>query len=233
MIARAPVIGLVGGIGAGKSAVAAAWRQAGCEVSDSDRLAREAFDDPTIARAIRERWGGTILDETGGLDRRAIGRLVFADEAQRRWLESIVHPFIEQARRAAFAAAPASTKAFVIDAPLLLEAGLDRICDAIVFVDAPHDDRLARVARSRGWDAAELARREAAQWPLDRKRAKAHHVLRNAGDLPALHAEARRLLDRILAGRSDGATGSPAGTTIPDGNSSCPSAPANRRKPSC
>lgn len=201
MIRGRPVIGLVGGIGAGKSAVASIWAELGCAVSHSDDLARAAFEDPAVRDALLAWWGPRILigdgDAAGRIDRRAIGAIVFGDEAERRRLEGLVHPWIERAREASFAAAPASTRAFVIDAPLLFEAGLDRICDAVVFVDAPPDARLERLGRTRGWDADELARREAAQWPLDRKRASAHHVLRNAGDMAALRDEARRLLETI------------------------------------
>jgi dephospho-CoA kinase len=192
-----PVIGLVGGIGAGKSAVASIWAELGCAVSHSDDLARSAFEEQSIRDVLLAWWGPRILDALGRIDRRAIGAIVFADEAERRRLEGLVHPWIERAREASFAAAPPSTRAFVIDAPLLFEAGLDRICDAVVFIDAPSAARLERLGRTRGWSADELARREAAQWPLDRKRASAHHVLRNAGDMAALRDEARRLLETI------------------------------------
>jgi dephospho-CoA kinase len=97
-----------------------------------------------------------------------------------------------------FDSAPAGTVALVIDAPLLFEAGLDRECDAVIFVDSPPALRLERVRRARGWDAAELARRESSQLPLDVKRSRADDTVQNAGDLDALEAQVRAALERIL-----------------------------------
>ncbi|HMN97281.1 MAG TPA: dephospho-CoA kinase [Phycisphaerales bacterium] len=200
---RPPTIGLVGGIGAGKSSVARILAGSGCVVCDSDALAREALDDPSVAGAIRERWGesvfrpGTDASGAGALDRRAVAALVFERAEERRWLESVIHPWIERRRRDLFRDAPADTRARVIDAPLLLEAGLDDRCDAILFVDAPRVLRLARLAAARGWTDAELARREAAQWPLDRKRQRATHVIENVADESHLRTQVLAALDAI------------------------------------
>ncbi|MBL9150561.1 MAG: dephospho-CoA kinase [Phycisphaerae bacterium] len=193
---RIPVIGIVGGIGSGKSAVAEAFRGLGCIVSDSDRLAHEALRDPSIRAAVVARHGRAILDDHGEIDRKALGRIVFADREARTALEALVHPYINTARERLFATATPTTPACVIDAPLLLEAGLGPLCDAIVFVDAPHALRLARVA-SRGWDEAELARREAAQWSLPKKRAASTDVVENVGDRAALVRAAEGILSRV------------------------------------
>lgn len=199
-----PVIGLVGGIGAGKSAVAAALRELGCVVCDSDALAREALGDPTVVTMLRERWAdrrpGPVAAD-GSVERRAVAAIVFGDVNERRWLESITHPWIEARRRALFAAAPAHAPALVIDAPLLLEAGLGDQCDAVIFVDAPRTARMARVRSARGWDEGELLRRERSQWPLERKRSAATDVIVNDGDLHDLRRGAVRVLDRLVGGR--------------------------------
>jgi dephospho-CoA kinase len=189
------VIGLVGGIGSGKSLVGSVLGELGCLVCHSDDLARAALADPAIRAELVRWWGEGILDPAGVVDRRAVASKVFADPRERRRLESLVHPWIESARRKLFAAAPPATRALVIDAPLLLEVGLDRECDTIVYIDSPRADRLRRLAETRGWDSAELDRREAAQWPLDRKRSAAHHVVVNAGDLPALRSEVQKALE--------------------------------------
>ncbi|MFO0873555.1 MAG: dephospho-CoA kinase [Phycisphaerales bacterium] len=196
--AARPLIGLVGGIGAGKSTVAQILRDLGCVVSDSDALAREAFDDAGVRAALRGRWGGRVFSSRGAVDRKTVATIVFGDDAERRWLESITHPWIEDRRRAMFAAAPPQAPALVIDAPLLLEAGLGPRCDAVVFVDAPREERLARVRATRGWDAGELARREAAQWPLERKRRASSIVLMNDGDRPSLADKVREALESIV-----------------------------------
>ena len=106
-----------------------------------------------------------------------------------------MQPLIEEARQADFAAAD-SPRAYVIDAPLLLEAGLDAKCDAVILVDAPYPMRQERV-RSRGWDPSELNLREQAQWPLNRKRDRADHVLCNDGSLATLRTRTLDLLDRL------------------------------------
>jgi dephospho-CoA kinase len=199
---RPPVIGITGGIGAGKSAVADALRSLGCVVSDSDAHARVVFAEPDVQKAMRERWGGRACadgDPSSPVDRAAVGQIVFSEPAERTWLESIIHPRIHAMREAEFAAAPPGTPALGIDAPLLLESGLGPSCDAILFVDTPERIRAARVAASRGWPEAELRRRESAQWPLDRKREAADHVVRNDGDPESLRAQVRLVLDQVIA----------------------------------
>jgi len=202
VMARPPVIGVTGGIGAGKSAVAEALRALGCVVSDSDAHARHVFGEAEVQRAMRERWGARACaggDPSAPVDRAAVGHIVFAEPAERVWLESVIHPRIHAMREAEFAHAPAGTPALVIDAPLLLESGLGGVCDAIVFVEAPEALRLERVCRNRGWSEADWRRRESAQWPLDRKREAADHVVRNDGDPESLRAQVRLVLDQVIA----------------------------------
>ncbi|MBX9736709.1 MAG: dephospho-CoA kinase [Phycisphaerales bacterium] len=195
MTQRVVRIGLTGGIGAGKSAVASAFATLGCMVSDSDAGARAALRSAAVIAELVKWWGEQILGPDGTPDRQAIARIVFNDASERARLEGLIHPILhrereEHARRAAAIGAPA----LIVDAPLLLEAGLDRECDAVVFVDTPRDVRLARVSATRGWDGAELDRREAAQLPLEEKRRRSGYVIENRGDREALVEAARRVL---------------------------------------
>lgn len=196
----APVIGIAGGIGSGKSEVARLLSEMGCVVSHSDDDVRQVLQRPEVRDALVQWWGSSVLTATGEIDRSAVARIVFADAAQRRRLEDLVHPLVDEKRKKdwADAAAEGSVAAFVIDAPLLFEAGLDRRCDAVIFVEAPTRLRLERVRRSRGWDAGELARREKNQWPLEIKRERADHSVINDGDLAALERRVRLILDEIL-----------------------------------
>ena len=195
-----PVIGLAGGIGSGKSEVARILRELGSLVVDSDALARAALRDPAIKREIVRWWGDGVLDPVSKeIDRHKVAHIVFADPAERKRLEGLTHPWIEARRREQFAAAPGSTCAFVIDAPLLFEAGVDRECDAVIFVDAPRKLRLERLMRNRGWTAEELDRRESSQLSLDAKRSRADYVVENTGDLAALAAEVGKVLKKISA----------------------------------
>lgn len=205
-----PVIGICGGIGSGKSAVASAFRALGCEVCVSDDVARAVLERPEVRAAVIARAGPSVSRPDGSVDRAALGRAIFADPALRADIERIMHPRIEAARRAQFAQAPRSTRGFIIDAPLLLEVGLDRECDAVVFVDAPHALRVARVTATRGWDAAELDRRERAQLPLAEKRARSTDTIVNDCDQHELARRVAEVLGAVVArgprqGRAEGA----------------------------
>lgn len=193
-----PIIGVTGAIGAGKTTVAGMLGEAGCVVANSDAMAQAALDDPEVRGRLVEWWGREILDASGAVDRKAVAQIVFARPPERLRLESVVHPWIEKRRESLFDAAPPGTAAYVIDAPLLFEAGLDAKCDAVIFVDARRELRLRRVAETRGWGEPELAKREDSQLPLDDKRSRSDYVIRNDGDLNALREQVRRILEVIL-----------------------------------
>lgn len=193
-----PVIGLAGGIGSGKSAAAQLLADLGCVVSDSDAAARAALRDVKIKQRIVQEWGRDVLDQSGEIDRSKLAAIVFANPESRRKLEQITHPWIEARRLEVFAQAPPNAKALIIDAPLLFEAGLDKKCDAVIFVDAPVELRQKRVTESRGWDAVELAKREHSQLPLDEKHRRADYVVQNNGDLSNLKAQVGRILSSIV-----------------------------------
>ena len=200
-VRQVPVIGLAGGIGAGKSAVARAMVELGCVVSDSDTLARAALERDDVRAQLVSWWGDGVFGADGAVDRGAVARIVFGDDAQRLRLETLVHPLVRVSRGEAIARAEAAgARAFVIDAPLLFEAGLDAECDVVVFVEAPRAVRLARVRQHRGWDEAELARRESAQLGNDEKRRRADVVVANGEDA-GLASRVGAVLDRIAPGR--------------------------------
>ena len=193
-----PIIGITGGIGAGKSTVAGILSELGCFVVDSDDLARQALLDPIVVETLVQWWGRKILDPQRQIDRRAVAKIVFARPDERKRLESLVHPWIEKRRLAMFAAAPDTAPALVIDAPLLVEAGIDEQCDAVVFVNSDRSTRLDRLAQNRGWSEQELNQREESQLPLDAKRTRADYVIDNDGDLTSLTEQIRRTLHEIV-----------------------------------
>lgn len=193
-----PIIGIAGGIGSGKSTVADILGELGCVVARSDEDARAVLQEPEVREQLLAWWGRAILTDDGELDRRAISRIVFNDPAERKRLEGLTHPRIEARRRRQFADAPADTKAFVIDAPLLYEVGLDRECHAVIFIETPRPVRLERVMEGRGWDEAEFDHRERSQLALDEKRRRAEYVVRNEGNRDALRAAVAAVLKEIL-----------------------------------
>jgi dephospho-CoA kinase len=194
-----PVIGIIGGVGSGKSTVARLFGSLGCAVIDADTLAHEAISRPDVQRQIIAWWGPGVLKPDGTLDRRAVGRIVFNDEAQLLRLESLVHPMVRRRRaelREQYQGDP-GVIAIVEDTPLLLEKGLAGDVDALVFVAADEPERGRRVA-DRGWVAGELGRREKMQLPLDTKRNRADYIIdNNAGEAETL-LHVRRVLSQIL-----------------------------------
>ena len=196
---RAPLIGIVGGIGSGKSEVARAFGRIGCLVTDSDAQAKEILTRPLVRDELVRWWGPSVLDAEGRIDRAAVAKIVFSDAGARARLEGLVHPLLHRERQALVQrmARDGGVRAIVIDAPLLFEAGVDRECDAVIFVDAPFSQRLERVRLSRGWDAAELERREAAQLSLEEKRRRSRFVVDNRGTVEDLERQVGEILERV------------------------------------
>lgn len=191
-----PVIGLIGAIGAGKSTAAQAFANRGAWVIDADALGHDALQQPDIAARLIQRWGEKIRKNDGSLDRRAIAQIVFADPQERKALETIVFPYITTQVQQQIAAAQMNPRVamIVLDAAVLLEAGWQNAVDRLVFVDAPRPLRLARLAARSGWSDSDLAAREAAQWPIERKKAQADAIIMNDASLEELQARIDELL---------------------------------------
>jgi len=192
-----PVIGLAGGIGAGKSTVARAFADLGCHVIDFDADVRAALERDEVAKPLRDMFGPGVLDASGRVDRGAVARIVFADPDARKRLEGLLHPIVWRTREEAVAAgrdALADCRGVIMDAPLLFEAGLDRECDEVVFVDAPLEERVRRVRESRAWSENDLREREDAQMPLAEKRARCDLVITNHDRSEDLTVQAARVL---------------------------------------
>jgi dephospho-CoA kinase len=196
------IIGLVGGVASGKSAVAAALAQRGAVVFDADKVGHQVLQEPKIRDQLVNRWGRDILDQGGQIARPAVAARVFggseAAAAQRRWLEELVHPRIRERIVAEIARLPdQSVPAVVIDAALLFESGWNDACQIVVFVDAPREARLKR-ALTRGWTPEEFSRREAAQMPIEEKRQLSSHVIDNSGSLADLHANVAQFWNEVV-----------------------------------
>lgn len=197
---RVPVIGVVGGIGSGKSEVARALGRMGFVVTDSDAQAREILRRPEVRDELVGWWGAGILGPEGEVDRAAVARIVFGDDGARRRLEELIHPLIHLERAVQIECAEREgAPGVVIDAPLLFEAGVDRECDAVIFVEAPWETRAERVRLTRGWSEDELSRREAAQMPLNEKRRRSRFVVNNTGSIADVESQVRSILDRLRA----------------------------------
>ncbi|MFW5798178.1 MAG: dephospho-CoA kinase [Planctomycetota bacterium] len=173
-------VGLIGGIGSGKSLLARALERRGAEVIDADRIGHRLLDDPEVKQALVDHWGREVLQDDGRIDRKAVGRRVFADPQELKFLNRTVHPrLVVEVRRRLDELDGPDVPMVVIDAALLIEFGLDELCDRVIFVDAPRESRAARVREHRGWSARELELRESSQISLTEKRRRADMVIEN------------------------------------------------------
>ncbi len=193
------ILGLTGGIGAGKSCVARWFGAWGASLVSADEGARAvvAPGEPALV-ALVETLGPGILGCDGALDRGALARRMFADEAVRATVEGVLHPAIKAWVMEAFSRLP---HPIVYEAPLLFEAGHDRLVDTVCVVVASPALRVARVTVRDQATAAELEARMAAQLSDEARCARADVILQNDSDLKALEAAARALWDDWTAGR--------------------------------
>jgi dephospho-CoA kinase len=196
-----PIIGITGGIGSGKTTVAAIFGEMGCLVIGSDAQVEEVYRDPAVIAQLAEWWGAVLVKSDGQLNKGKIADIVFGDSVERTRLERLLHPRVAALRDARMAEAGnnSQVKAIVWDTPLLYETGLHSQCDAVVFVEASAGERMARVTGGRGWNEAELARREKSQWPLDKKREISDYIIANTADADEVRGQVRQVLFRILA----------------------------------
>ncbi len=194
---RALRVGVSGGVGAGKSTVTGALRDRGAAVADADELARAVVEPGTPGlEQVVDAFGPRVLAADGSLDRRALAGLVFADDAARERLEGIVHPLVARAAWDLLDGAPAGGLA-VYDLPLLVETHAEGLFDAVVMVDAPLEDRLARL-EARGMARADARRRIASQAGPEQRRAAATIWIDNAGTPEDLRAVVDRAADAWL-----------------------------------
>jgi dephospho-CoA kinase len=195
-------VGLTGGIGSGKSAVAAFFAELGATVIDADVLARDVVEPGSDGlREIGATWPAAI-GAGGALDRPALAAIVFADDAARARLNAITHPRVRA--RAAELERDAPDGLVVHVVPLLFEGDFWRTCDKTVVVFAPQDVRVARVMARDATDTVAVERRMAAQIDPALARARAGYVIENDGDLGALRersAEVHAALLRDLSAK--------------------------------
>jgi dephospho-CoA kinase len=196
------LVGLTGGIGVGKSTVAAMFAARGAAVVDADRISRRLQEPGEPCHdAIVAAFGRAVLDPAGRIDRKRLGEMVFADPTRRTELEAIMHPAIWAACEAEIRAAAAAGRAVcVIEAALILETGQRSRFQRIVVVTAPTDVQVARLAQARGLTEAEARQRLTAQWPNADKARLADYVIDNGGDPAATEQQVSRVYATLVAG---------------------------------
>jgi len=201
------LVGLTGGVATGKSTVSAMFAALGCLIIDADRLAREVVEpgQPAYAQIVSA-FGRGVLRPDGGIDRKALGSIVFADPAPRERPESFTHPAIRHRIRARLAELGAAgfEGVAILDAPVMVESGDSRDVDRLVVVTADEPAQVARQQARDGLGAEDARRRIRSQMPLDEKARLADYLIDNSGELAATEArvsEVHRALRRELDAR--------------------------------
>lgn len=198
---RIPIVGIVGGVGAGKSTVVKNVADLQLVVIDADRIGHDLLQTDPIRNRLHDAFGDEIFDEAGLVERKQLAEKVFGDsEAQtqnRNRLNKIFHPAIRTEIEHSISQAPQDADAIILDAALLLEAGWADKCDAVVFIDTPLEKRQQRVLENRGWPAEELQRREASQWNLPKKREAAEYIVDNSGSPEEAAQQMTQIIEQI------------------------------------
>ena len=192
------VIGLLGGIGSGKSTIAQQFMGLGAQKIDADKIGHEILSREDVRQAVKNHWGELVFDENGWIDRARLAKMVFAETeaSSLAELEAITHPRIRaEIQLRLQQLRDARVKVVILDAPVLIKAGWDYLCDELIFIECPWATRLQRVMK-RGWSAADLESREAAQTPLDEKRARCKLSLDNSKDAQHAYRQVEELFDR-------------------------------------
>jgi dephospho-CoA kinase len=192
------IVGLTGGIGSGKTTVAALLGQKGAFVIDTDAIAREVVCPPSpLLEALQREFGAAIIDAEGKLDRTVLARIIFSDEGKRAKLNELMHPEILKRVLSLIGAQPAG-RVIVVVVPLLFESKFESNCDVVVAVVAPPDVRRQRIAERDGLTTGEIEARMRAQLPDAQYERRANIVVRNDGNLTALGREVDRAWEQII-----------------------------------
>jgi dephospho-CoA kinase len=189
----------MGGIGSGKSAVAAEFVKLGCKVIDADKIAHKLLDRDDIKEKIVALFGREVVDSSGNIDRKRLGEIVFADHNKLTTLNRIIHPLvierveelIEQYKH------QDQIKAIVLDMPLLVEIGWAERCNKLIFVDCEEKIRAKR-AEKMGFDKNQLKNRENFQISLDNKETLADNTIENNSDFSAMVRQVADIFSDIM-----------------------------------
>ena len=198
------VIGVTGGVGTGKSTVARMFRERGAVVLDADAVAHDAIEPGRPAwRDIVRAFGREVVRPDRRIDRKRLAAVVFADRRRRKRLEAIIHPRVlrRMAQEVRRLRRGGRCRAVVLEVPLMVETGAQRLVDALVVVTAPRAVQRERLKRAYGWSQQEVDARIAAQWDLAAKVALADHVIDNSDGAEATRTQVEQLWNRLVPAR--------------------------------
>ncbi|MCK5000781.1 MAG: dephospho-CoA kinase [Anaerohalosphaera sp.] len=198
--AQKKLIGILGGIGSGKSSVAGEFAKLGCRVIDADKIAHQFLAEKEVIEQLVKAFGKNIVDENGKIMRKKLAEIVFADKVKNARINSIIHPLVDDRCRELIAEYNEidQVKAIVLDVPLLAEVGWAERCDVLVFVECDEEIRYRR-ALQRGMNNLEsIKKRENLQISLDNKSDISHYIVHNNSEMSAVAEQVKRVFSIIL-----------------------------------
>ncbi len=195
------ITGVLGGVGSGKSTVARLLAELlPGMLLDADQMVADLLLSRAVADEVSALLGPNLTNADGILDRAALGKRVFQDDKARKQLESVLHPAVRRELRSGLRGAEESESGWaVLDVPLLLENGLHRLCDQLIFVEVPAEIRAERAMARHGWSHQDWVQREAAQFSMDRKKSAADVILSNVSGVEHLRAQVLEVLPPLRA----------------------------------
>lgn len=193
------IVGLTGGSGSGKGTVGAFFRDLGCCVIDTDLLYHSMINaDSDCSRAIISRFGDSVKNANGGIDRRVLADIVFSDASSLETLNVIAHSYVRaECEKIIDYNRRLGIEILIIDAPQLFEAGMDKICDTTIAVTACEDVRVDRICARDGITRDKALSRIHAQYSDDFFRANCSYLIENDQDLARLLVRTKQILDEI------------------------------------
>ena len=202
-LSKKPIIGILGGIGSGKSTVTGEFVKLGCKAIDADRIVHQLLEHEPVKKQIAASFGTDIFDSAGKIDRRKLADIVFSDGNKLSLLNSIIHPLVlvraeELIER--YKSEP-GVKAIVLDMPLLVEVGWEKLCDKLVFVDCKPQIRAERAKKTGIFSKNQLKIRENFQISLDKKQNITDNTIDNNSDFPALVRQVANVFTEIMSNK--------------------------------
>jgi dephospho-CoA kinase len=197
---KKPIIGILGGVGAGKSTVAAEFGKLGCVVIDADRIAHNLLENKDLRKKVVARFGRGILKRGGKIDRRKLAGVAFAGARNIRALNRIIHPLVFKEVRELIKKANGQKKvaAIVLDMPLLMEVGWQKRCDRLIFVKCKRRIRFKRAKKKGTLNLEKLKFREIFQISLDKKKSIADNTIDNNSGFSALAKQVTDIFSGIM-----------------------------------
>ena len=199
-----PIIGILGGIGSGKSTVSGCFAALGCAVIDADSMAHSLLDNEVIRGQLIDLLGAGILDSNGRIDRSVLGQVAFGQPETLKFLTDLLHPIVlerTEALLAEYQDISHPCPAIVLDMPLLLEVGWEKKCYFLVFVGCSEEKRWLRIGKNTQFDIEQLKNREKLQISLDKKKEKAHYRVNNNSDKRDVAEQIAQIFSNIIGSK--------------------------------